>query len=120
HVINGELSACTAVQSRGPYFRPAAIVNHPWARLRLVQVLPVDIVGSNLNDHLLEDGVTERLEVLCDDHERAWAADHGVAVVLIEIRLARKDRKAVDGAVLGDRLIAGADHRTAAVIGTVA
>src|SRR6266571_5921568 len=34
----------------------------------LVHALPGAVVGGDLDDHLLEDGVTKRLEVLRHDH----------------------------------------------------
>ena len=118
--MSRELSACVAARSRGAHSGPIAIVNHPTPRLSLVDALPAGLVGGDLDDHLLEDRVTERLEVFCHDHERAWAADHVVAEVLIEIRLNRQDRQSVDGDVLRHGLVAGADNRAATIVGAVA
>src|SRR5882724_1480342 len=78
------------------------------------------LVRSHLADELLEDRVGEGLVALCGDDEGAWAANHVVREIALEIGFQRQDRQAVNDDAGAHRVVAGARGGPAPVVGAVA
>src|SRR6516164_1072272 len=88
--------------------------------IRRLPNVRLPVVGGDLGDQLLENGVGKGLVALRRDHEGPGAADHAVVIIAVEIGLERQNWQAVDADAGGDGLVARHGHRASAVVGAVA
>src|SRR5208282_3078557 len=104
----------------------------PWrsTRRRMKQWSPTRL--RYLGDHLLDDGLAERVEVFRHQDKGAGTADDIVAVIVVEAarwigvvgipyqRGLAEDDKTVDGDALGKGFVARQRHVAASIVGAVA
>src|ERR1700730_6897266 len=78
------------------------------------------IVGSDLDDQLLQNGFGEALVAVRRNNDGARSADDVLKIVGVEIWLNREDRQPIDGDAVAHGLVTGHARRAADGVGAVA